>query len=455
MIRLLAALTLLALPATAAAQTVGDRAVGMGGAYVALADDLSALWYNPAGLVHIPGSVFTASASAYQVRAERIPRFMDFEAPNGKTAADFKSRSINVFPSTLIYGLRLGDEGLRHAFAGGVLLPKSDRAFGRVVFQTEESKLQRSFDTGGWVQDYHAGPGYAVGTTALSAGVGALLRLHDREYGYNLFQDALVPGQPRFITARVYSEQYQDLSLLPMLGVQWRPTSWLQLGLVGVLPAVKLWGQMESARVVTAAGVPKEGAPDAHVQIHEKNTTGTVLKTPLRALLGIGLLPAKWLALELTLEYSGALEPHFDRQENLRGSTEIEHTLVQKEAGLDFRLGGEVRLSDSYRVRAGFYTRRAHHRGFGDKARPVSAAGDAYCDVVGLNLGLGVYGEQRRTSYGLNVVRGKGEALGFLTRPAGAGNADPGTPLFYSRAVPVDLDVWQLTVVVSGTVEGT
>ena len=52
-------LTLLAgIPVRAGAQTdfdvVGTRAQGMGGAFVAVADDASAAWWNPAGLSSIP-----------------------------------------------------------------------------------------------------------------------------------------------------------------------------------------------------------------------------------------------------------------------------------------------------------------------------------------------------------------------------------------------------------------
>ncbi len=46
-------LVLLIVPAVASAQpfeTIGVRALGMGGAFVAVADDVSAIWWNPAGL---------------------------------------------------------------------------------------------------------------------------------------------------------------------------------------------------------------------------------------------------------------------------------------------------------------------------------------------------------------------------------------------------------------------
>ena len=45
--------SLLIVPAVASAQpfeTIGVRALGMGGAFVAVADDVSAIWWNPAGL---------------------------------------------------------------------------------------------------------------------------------------------------------------------------------------------------------------------------------------------------------------------------------------------------------------------------------------------------------------------------------------------------------------------
>jgi len=450
-------LTTLLVTTPAAAQTVGDRAVGLGGAYVALADDLSALWYNPAGLVHIPERVFTASASAYQYKAERTVAFMRFAEEGRPADADFESQSINVFPSTLIYGMRFGEKGLRHGLAAGLVMPESDRNFGTVVFEAGNGILKRTFETSGWIQDYYAGPAYAIGTTSWSVGIATLLRLYDREYGYDLFVTAELPGRPLDVQARVYSEQFRDLSLLPVIGLQLRPTDWLRLGLVGTLPAKRLYGDLTAHRVVTDAGIRERGdepPSDRHTQWHTKLSTKTVLETPLQLLVGVGLLPTSWLTFEVTAQYSGALERHMDREDHLQASTEIEHNLVQKEAGLDLRLGAELKLSESYRLRAGAYTRRAHHPGFPDgRAVSAGAAGDKYYDVVGLNIGLGVRSDGRRSAYGLNVLRGKGEALGFSTRPGGPAHGSQAA--FNTVATPVETGFWQFTAVVSGTIEST
>ena len=72
--RLLLGCALVLVPALAAAQgveAVGMRALGMGGAFVAVADDASATYWNPAGLV--TGSVFSAVAEAVHGDVEGAP----------------------------------------------------------------------------------------------------------------------------------------------------------------------------------------------------------------------------------------------------------------------------------------------------------------------------------------------------------------------------------------------
>ena len=48
---------------------IGERATGLGGAYSAIADDPSGLYYNPAGIVYSLGSKLSGSMNAfYQVK---------------------------------------------------------------------------------------------------------------------------------------------------------------------------------------------------------------------------------------------------------------------------------------------------------------------------------------------------------------------------------------------------
>lgn len=45
---------------------IGDRAMGMGGAFGGVADDSSALYYNPAGLAYAPSSTLSSAVNAFQ-----------------------------------------------------------------------------------------------------------------------------------------------------------------------------------------------------------------------------------------------------------------------------------------------------------------------------------------------------------------------------------------------------
>jgi hypothetical protein len=50
---------------------IGPRAMGMGGAFAAVADDASAVWWNPAGLVQIPAYTLSLSSAPIFKRRSR------------------------------------------------------------------------------------------------------------------------------------------------------------------------------------------------------------------------------------------------------------------------------------------------------------------------------------------------------------------------------------------------
>ncbi len=57
-------------------ESVGSRALGMGGAFVAVASDSSAVWWNPAGLA--AGPFFDMALSQGRIQAaETLPAWRD------------------------------------------------------------------------------------------------------------------------------------------------------------------------------------------------------------------------------------------------------------------------------------------------------------------------------------------------------------------------------------------
>ena len=45
---------------------VGERAAGLGGAYISIADDPSGIYHNPAGIIYSFENYFSLSANAYK-----------------------------------------------------------------------------------------------------------------------------------------------------------------------------------------------------------------------------------------------------------------------------------------------------------------------------------------------------------------------------------------------------
>lgn len=116
---------------------VGARAMGMGGAYTALAQDVSALYWNPAGIAHITG------ASAHLSLAD-------------------------------LYG----GLGIKHVFAGGVLPLGSSGAIGISYIQLSSGDIERTTEANPEGNDPAFGRTFAWTSTAAELAYGR--RMTDR-----------------------------------------------------------------------------------------------------------------------------------------------------------------------------------------------------------------------------------------------------------------------------------
>ena len=123
-------LTALLLPLLAGASGlyVGDRGVrplGRGGAFVAGADDLGALWYNPAGLVDAgTGVLLDASWVSFSTDYTRRVRLADGAGASWESAMPAVRGTSAFLPIPTLAGARAFGERKQFVVAAGVLAPQ-------------------------------------------------------------------------------------------------------------------------------------------------------------------------------------------------------------------------------------------------------------------------------------------------------------------------------------------
>lgn len=200
---------------------IGDRAAGMGGAYSAVSDDPSGLYYNPAGIAHADGASLNGSVNAYN-----------------NTFSEYKNVFGNKSWKRMSSGLIPNFFGLIQPFAGGMV------GFSVVVTDAVADDQDQHFSdftpTGGETVDdyyinfnnhdstYNIGPSFAFKLRGDLA-VGLTLYGHYRKKQLILNQQTfLANGQQRWTSDYRQTTEY---GINPVLGLMWSPFERLSLGM--------------------------------------------------------------------------------------------------------------------------------------------------------------------------------------------------------------------------------
>jgi len=136
---------------------LGQRAMGMGGAFVALADDPSASFYNPGGLALSADASASASLGIYGI--ER--RTVDGGFGNALQPGDLSQTSFPIVATTFSAMARFGsgDEGRRHAVGISLFLPFSDStSYNKLVVRGSEASTYQMTEND---RTFWVGPSYA------------------------------------------------------------------------------------------------------------------------------------------------------------------------------------------------------------------------------------------------------------------------------------------------------
>ncbi len=338
---------------------VGERAVGLGGAFTAIADDSSAAFYNPAGLAEVPYSSLSLSAAVYGFASEATT--IDV------VGIELTGRTFVSYPTTAawIQLLRQGDpkSGVgRMQAAVSLITPRSvvrrrrfafEGAQGEVPTETWDLlEVEIAEDDTLWIGLSFAWKLHqriSVGATLYTAVRSGMYQFYDLEIKH--LADAAT-GQEidrRPLGTRIEGKLLH-VGLLGVVGAVVAPSERLRLGAAFRTPLAPLHGKISLNTMVVAEAEPSGFAMGSFDEEADFND-----KQPFKATLGVAYFRPRHYGLSLDFSIYGPVGEHFMISDSgdayLDGLTPMRKRLLWQ-----LNVGGEYYLRRSFALRLGFFT---------------------------------------------------------------------------------------------------
>lgn len=316
---------------------VGDRAAGMGGAYTAVSDDATGLYYNPAGIVYSTGGNLSASVNAYydteksyksviggkgweRKSSSLLPNFFGIVQPLGRFKIGMSyavPESITADQDQILHGLRLRSD--IETLNGGATISTY------IINYTEESNA------------INFGPTLATEITdKLSTGL--TLYYHRKRTKLILHQYiGTTNGGSEETDARFQTEEE---GIRPILGFMWAPVDKISIGLSA--SKTFLTHDNTSSQLTYNRQNIAFSATDTSSFTAQAQTTLSKRKYPTEINFGLALFPSASLLIDADIKYYTAVS-----SENVKQVTNV-------------AVGTEYYLDRNWALRGGFYTNYAN-----------------------------------------------------------------------------------------------
>lgn len=319
---------------------IGDRASGMGGAYTAISDDASGMYYNPAGIVYVTDRNFSASVNAYSAQTKNYENVIGGQPFTRKSSALLANYFGIIKP--------MGNYKIGFSYAVPDAVNEDLNLTVLNVPASSPASLPYNFTINLNNRDntYNFGPSLATAINNDLA-VGMTLYVHQRN---------VLIIQNRF-TARSdgtnhwFNSYYSmtESGLRPILGVNWAPVEKLSLGLTlskTYLLSSSTQYQVTCVDTLTPGNctVTDPLAP-VQFQVPTLSRFDQKKKYPLRVALGAAYFASSNMLLSGDITYHTAVE---------------DTVFGNKVATLDAAVGTEYYLSKKWAVRAGLFSNVAN-----------------------------------------------------------------------------------------------
>ena len=342
---------------------VGERALGLGGAYCALADDASGAFYNPAGVALVRSSSLSGSLNIYGIEKQRRERGYTAQLDGTEVTVDLEDTHVATLPTTVALVRKLGrpmsDGVSRHAVGYAIYMPYSTsfemdevvrgpRSEGEILINESDRTL--------WT-----GPFYAV-------------RLNERfslgatvHYGYRTVKRRLLrvweSENADGITSSFFSVEsaaidYTSGDAFARAGARYDVGGGLSLGLAATTPSAHLLGEGRLRSGTASAEIADP--PDPSLAVYEVAEDGG-LKTrnpePVTLRAGVAWEGQRTLAaLDVTAHLSEEFRPIELPAAQTASVGRLHVSEIERRRVVNVNVGGEHTFAGIVPVRAGFLT---------------------------------------------------------------------------------------------------
>ncbi len=400
-------------------QLFGDRAFGLGGAFTALADDPSAAYYNPAGLVFGGEKMFAGSLQVFDQEALSLDG--DF-APrsDSEATATLNSSMSGLFPTS---GASLSKLSKNQYFSLASFTPmhRGVKYLGVVTDTTRGLTHSVTLSTDIAEKRTLFGPAYGARLTP-SFALGAALYLSTYTLNRGSFRSKYIaenknPNATTWSSTSQYSERYdtqiETYAIAPVLSALYRGDQGLRVGVIARAPAQTLFGnaklsyrgfRYQNNGVITSE-LDGEGSA-------EEPSTWNIR-------MGVGYEKARSYAVsfDTSVHLSNSVTT-FTPPQRFSGILGIDPDLPLKRqlnTVVNFAGGIEYYLTRNVPIRIGGFTNQS-----ANPEIPALTSGLAYAphlDEYGATLSCGYYGRKGSVHLGFGAAQTQGHVV--LTYPEG------------------------------------
>lgn len=372
---------------------IGERAAGLGGAFVALSDDPSGIFHNPAGIAFAAENYLSVSANAYTTGSQQFKNVFP-----GK---DYTYRNRNFFPALFGFTQSSGKGKLGFAIMAPVSdLVDQDDSITNDANSSDVRTLTRRF----FRQDstYLFGPAYAREVAKdFSVGVSVLGFYRVEKLIDNQLVQIDPAGTNKYFIQNSALER-QALGVIPKLGLEWMPAPKWSVGFC-MAKTYNLATTGKYRLLSTKSGTGNDPVTPTGNFTNDMNSTGSDNVTakviaPYVFSLGVAYYTSKDFLLTGQVDFYSA-EPFAD---------------YKVRAIYNWSLGAEYYLADWLALRAGAYSNNA-------RSKPlVSGAVNQlpHVNLVGTTMSLSMFRANSSVTLGASYSWGSGQGQAIFNNPA-------------------------------------